>query len=76
MQLQTIRVQLGVARLPGRSERAAQFLDVTVKDAIGICAARWKSKERQVEKEVKKRKGKLITIKEEGKMPQKGRKIK
>jgi hypothetical protein len=43
-----------------------------VQDAIGICAARSKEKdnERPSRKEVK-REGKLIIIKEEGKMPKK-----
>lgn len=37
MQFQSVGIEAGVSGLPGRSKRTAQFLDVPVKDAVGIC---------------------------------------
>ena len=36
VEFQPVGVETGVSSLPGRSERSTQFLDVPVKDTIGI----------------------------------------
>lgn len=37
MQLQSVRIQFGVASLPGRRKRATQFFNVAVEYAIRLC---------------------------------------
>jgi len=40
VKLQSVRVELGVPRLPGRAERSALLFDVAVEDAVRVALVR------------------------------------